>query len=288
MVKIGLQLYSVRESLRADPWGSLARVADAGFRYVEAANHHAGTDDGVGFDVPAAELRSRLDDLGLTIVGCHVNPLDPERLPAVLDYHQQVGNSQIGCDIEFYPYGDRDYLLRRAELFNTVGRLCRERGMRFYYHNHYQEFQRFGDRSVYELIMDNTDPDLVFIQLDTYWAYRGGQDAVALIRRYADRLVLLHQKDFPADATEPLNLYDGVVDPQQQITMQTFDQAKDPATFTEVGTGRLPIQDIIDAADAAPRLDYLLLEQDHSQHDEFTSIKISRDAFARYRGISWQ
>ena len=286
-VKIGLQLYSVRNALAQDPWGSLRRIGELGFRYIEAANHHADTDDGVGFGVPADELTSRLDDYGLSLVGCHVNPLDLDRLPVVLDYHQAVGCHQIGCDIEFYPYGNRDYVLRRAELFNQVGELCRSRGMRFYYHNHYQEFQRFGDAQVYELIMDNTDPELVFAQLDTYWSYRGGQDAVALMQRYADRLVLLHQKDFPVDAREPLNLYEGVVEPNQQITMETFDAQLEPSTFVEVGTGQIPIQQIIDAADAAPLLEYVLLEQDHSAYDEFTSIEISQRAFAGYDGISW-
>lgn len=286
-VRMGLQLYSVRDSLAVDPWGSLARVSDAGFRHVEAANHGAESDDGVGFGVGAQELKARLDDLGLSIAGCHVNPLRLDRMPAILDYQQAVGNDRIGCDIEFYPYGDRDYVLRRADFFNQIGRLCRERGMMFYYHNHYQEFQQWGDRTVYELIMDHTDPGLVFVQLDTYWAYRGGQDAIALMQRYADRLISLHQKDFPADPPEPLNLFTGVVAPSRPITMETFEQAKDPTTFTEVGTGQLPIQQIIDAANEMPHLEYLLLEQDHSSHDEFTSVMTSRDALAGYDGVRW-
>ena len=285
---VGLQLYSVRNTLAQDPWGTLAQIAEAGFKHLEAANHNARNDAGVGFGVGAAEFRSRLDELGMSIVGCHINPLDLDILPAALDYQAELGNIQFGCDIEFYPYGDIDYVMRRCEVFNEVGRLAKERGMRFYYHNHFQEFQRFGDDFVYDLILENTDPDLVKLELDTYWMYRGGQDPITWLEKCGDRVVLLHQKDFPADAPQPLNLYDGVIDPNENIDRALFRDRKDTRCFTEIGTGVLPIQAIIDAASALPTIDYLILEQDHTAMDEIDSIKTSRDAFAtRFSGISW-
>ena len=263
-VRIGLQLFSVRKSLAEDPWRTLAAVAEAGFTRLEAANHNALNDPGVGFGVEAPELRYQLGNLGLSIIGCHINPLDLDILPRALDYQAELGNTQFGCDIEFYPYGDRDYVLRRCETFNQVGELARARGMRFYYHNHFQEFQRFGDDYVYDLILENTDPDLVKLEIDTYWMYRGGQDPIEWMNRCADRVILLHQKDFPADAPQPLNLYDGVVSPTENIDMAVFEDRKDKRCFTEIGTGVLPIQSILDAAAALPNLDYLILEQDHT------------------------
>ncbi len=290
-VRLGLQLYSVRTALEADPWGTLDRVADAGFTALEGANHAARTDPGLGFGVDATELRTRLADLGMRIVGCHVNPLDEDILPRALDYQQALGNTQIGCDIEFYPYGDRDAVLGRCEVFDRVGQLCADRGMRFYYHNHFQEFQTVagpdGESTVYDLIMANTDPRLVFCEIDTYWVYRGGADPVALMQRYADRVILLHQKDFPADARQPLNLFDGVVSPTQDITGDVFEGVKDPLCFVEIGTGTLPIQDIVDAAAGLPNFEYLLLEQDHTTLDEIDSIQTSREACGRYRGVQF-
>lgn len=287
-VRIGLQLYSVRYTLARDPWGTLEQLAEAGFTYLEAANHHARTDPGVGFGVSAPELRTRLADLGLSIVGCHINPLDLEILPRALDYQAELGNTQFGCDIEFFPYGDRDFVLRRCEMFNAVGELARERGMRFYYHNHFQEFQRLGDAYVYDLILENTDPDLVKLEMDTYWMARGGQDPVAWMQKCADRIILLHQKDFPADAPQPLNMYDGIVSPTEVIDMAVFDDRLNPRCFTEIGTGILPIQRILDAANELPHLDYLILEQDHTAMDEIDSVRTSREAFAQnFTGISW-
>jgi sugar phosphate isomerase/epimerase len=287
-VRVGLQLYSVRESLARDPWGTLARLAEAGFTRLEAANHNALNDPGVGFGVAAPELRAQLADLGLSIVGCHINPLDLDILPRALDYQAELGNTQFGCDIEFYPYGDRDYVMRRAEVFNRVGELARERGMRFYYHNHFQEFQRFGDDYVYDLILENTDPELVKLEIDTYWMYRGGQDPIEWMQKCADRVVLLHQKDFPADAPQPLNLFEGVVSPTENIDMAVFQERKDRRCFTEIGTGVLPIQGILDTAGALPRLDFLFLEQDHTALDDVESVRTSKRAFdANFTGVSW-
>lgn len=286
-LKVGIQLYSVRQSLQKDPYGTLARVAEAGYKYIEAANHDATNDPGIGFGVPAGKMKDTLDRLGMSIVGCHINPLKPELLDRVLDYHQAIGNPQIGIGIEFFPYGDIDFVLRQCELFNKIGEMCQERGMRYYYHNHYQEFQTFGDKTVYEMIMENTDPELVFLEMDTYWMIRGGQDPIELIRKYADRLLLLHQKDFPKNAVQPKVMYDGLVDLNEDISMEVFASTLDPLCFTEIGTGILPIQEIIDAAETAPNLEYIILEQDHSQLGEIESIKTSMEAFRRFSGVEW-
>lgn len=286
-LRIGLQLYSVRNSFAESASNTLKRISELGFHYVEAANHAADTDDGIGFGLPASELRTMFDDLGLQTVGAHINPLRLERLPAILDYQREIGSRQIGNDIEFFPRGDREYVLARAEFFNEVGRLCADRGMRFYYHNHYQEFQLIDGETVYQTILDNTDPELVFVEMDTYWVTRAGHDPIEWMHRYPERIVLLHQKDFPADAPQPINMYDGIVDIDAEIDLEKFESIEDPRCFTEIGTGVLPIQDIIDTALTLPNLEYMLLEQDYTQHDDLESIERSRDAFGAYNGISW-
>lgn len=287
-IQIGLQLYSVRNSLAADPWGTLEAIANAGYKTIEAANHDARNDPGVGFGVSASDFRRKLDELGLSIVGCHINPLDVDILPRALEYQAELGNPYFGCDIEFFPYGDLDYVLRRCETFNQIGELARQHGMHFYYHNHFQEFQKFGDKYVYELILENTDPELVKLELDTYWMYRGGQNPIEWMERNADRIVLLHQKDFPDQAPQPLNMFDGVIGATDSIDIDLFMKRKDPLAFVEIGTGVLPIQDIIDAAGKLPNLDYMILEQDHTQLPEIESIRVSQQAFKNsFTGISW-
>lgn len=157
--------------------------------------------------------------------------------------------------------------------------------MRYYYHNHYQEFQRFNGKLVYDIIMENTDPGLVYAEMDTYWIARGGQDPVSFMRKYNDRLILLHQKDFPKGLQEPLCMYDGLVDREKNIDMDVFMAAKNPLAFTEIGTGILPIQDYISAARSCPNLDYIILEQDATQMDELDSIAVSMEAFQKCKGV---
>lgn len=287
-LKLGLQLFSVRNALAVDPWSTLEEISRIGFTRLEAANHRARTDPGVGFGVDAGELRNRLADLGLSIIGCHINPLDVSILPRALDYQAILGNNQIGCDIEFFPPGDLDFVLRRCDVFNAVGELARQRGMRFYYHNHFQEFQRIGDDFVYSHIIKNTDPDLVFFEIDTYWMYRAGQNPVDWMRQISDRIILLHQKDFPDAAPQPLNLFDGVFSLSEKIDMPAFDARKNVLCFTEIGTGVLPIQSIIDTGLQLPNLDFIVLEQDHTQLSELDSIRASFDAFtSKFSGVAW-
>ena len=285
--KIGIQLYSVKNAIRERPYEVLRQISEAGYRYVEAANHRAEEDPGVGFGMPARELKGLLDELGLQIVGCHVNPLREELLPAVLDYHAELGSTQIGCDIEFYPHGDLDYLKRRCQFFNRIGELCQERGMRYYYHNHYQEFQKFQDKYVLYHIVENTDPAYVDFELDTFWAMRGGADPLEVIRNLGGRMKLVHQKDFSKTTDSPVNLWT-VKDPQKPIaSFEDFGGGFDPKDFCEVGTGTMPIQDILDAANAVGA-DFVILEQDFTQLSPLESVKLSMESFRKYNGIEWE
>ena len=285
-IPIGIQLYSVRNSLAADPEGTLNALADMGLTRLEGANHRALTEDGIGFGISADFLAEIMRDRGIEIIGCQINPLGLDRLPTILDFQQKIGNTRIGCDIEFYPYGDLEYVKRRADFFNQVGRVAAERDMEFFYHNHFQEFQRFGDKTVYELLMEYTDPDLVKFELDTYWAYRGGVSPIDLFEQYPERFVMSHQKDFPADAARPLNLFDGPLAADASIDMPLFLELEEPAEFAEVGTGILPIQDIIDAASKLPNYKYMLLEQDFASGEELDSVRTSLEAFKRYENIA--
>ena len=144
----------------------------------------------------------------------------------------------------------------------------------------------FGDTTVYDYIMEHTDPEYVFIEMDTYWITRGGYDPVDYINKYKDRIVLIHQKDFPAHAPQPICMFDGVIRRDANITHEVFSATKYPSCFTEVGTGVLKIQRIIDALADAPHLEYMLLEQDFTScSDELESIKKSMDAFKALKGI---
>ncbi len=284
-LKVGIQLYSVREEMAKDPFETIRKVAEIGYKNLEVANSRADQDPGVGFDVPADKLLEILGGFGAQVVSSHIRPIDETTLPAIIEYHHKIGNKYIGQSVDFFP--DYDTLLKRCEYYNQVGKTLAPYGMKFLYHNHYQEFQKLQDKYVLYHIMENTDPAYVDFELDTFWAMRGGADPVEVIRTLGSRMKLVHQKDFSKTTDSPVNLWT-VKDPSKPIaTREDFGGGFDPKDFCEVGTGTMPIQDILDAANQVGA-EYVILEQDFTQLSPMESIQISMDSFRKYQGISWE
>lgn len=289
-MKVAIQMYSVRETLAKEPLATMKSVAEMGYKYWETWEIRD-VDDvpnnyGLG-GLPADEAKDLLKELGVTIIGSHISSdsmYNEKKLEAFLDYQQAVGCWNPGLSLDFFP--DVAFIKQWGENMNRIGQMCRDRGMHWHYHNHYHEFQVYEGRYVTDWILEFTDPALVDFELDTFWAARAGVDPVAMIERYADRLVMLHQKDFAKNAPQKMNLFDGIVDPDTPITTFEAFRHTDERCFAEVGTGTMDIQAIIDAGNQAD-IPYITLEQDKTQLSELESVKVSMDAFRKYSGIEW-
>jgi sugar phosphate isomerase/epimerase len=284
-MKVGIQLFSVRNLMARDPIAAIKAVTKMGYRALEVANHSADTDIGVGFGVGAKELLRVLDGEGASVVSAHIFPMVSSVMDAILEYFTELGTKYIVMPMDFFK--SREDTLKKAEILNAIGRHCAKMGMVLLYHNHFHEFQRFGETTAYELLMEHTDPVLVKIELDTYWAARGGHDVVALLKKYKERVRLLHQKDFPTACATELDLIDAVNRNAAVVDLAYFQNVVTPESFTEIGTGMLPIQDFITVGNDVCKVDYLILEQDFSAHDELESLRISMDSLKRYSGITW-
>ncbi|HEU0116409.1 MAG TPA: sugar phosphate isomerase/epimerase [Thermomicrobiales bacterium] len=229
--RVALQLYTVRGPLQADFLGTLQAVADAGYRAVEFA----------GFGpYSAAGLRGELDRLGLRVAGAHVPLAQWEARPDGVIADLQTIGSPYGV-VPFVPEDQRGGLSearRLAENLNRWGALCREQGLGFAYHHHNFEFDVLpgtADLTLFQEIVTQTDPANVGIEIDVYWAARGGQEPLALLRRLAGRVPLVHFKD--------------------------LGPAPDFADLP-VGAGTLPWDRLIPAAEAAGAR-WFIVEQDH-------------------------
>ncbi|MDR2618818.1 MAG: sugar phosphate isomerase/epimerase [Treponema sp.] len=284
-MKVGIQLYSVRNHIAQDPIATIKTVAAEGYRYLEAVNYNACKDCGVGFGVPAKEIKQVLDGEGARIISAHIFPMDSETLGPVLEYHRQIGTKYVVMPMDFYQ--DREEVLRKAEGLNKAGRQCADAGMTLLYHNHFHEFQIFDKTTIIDLILIHTDPALVKLELDTYWAMRGGQDPVALLKKYGERVRLIHQKDFPAEYKDEVNLIDAVNQGRLKVDMQYFESGVSDKAFTEAGAGIMDIQKIINAGNVICKSEYIILEQDYSLYDEIESIRISMKSFKKFKGIVW-
>lgn len=186
---LGLQLYTVRRFLRADPARTLAVVARAGYVEVEFAGYA---------DVMPARLRRMLDDAGLAAPAAHVglDALAPAQLPATLDAAAVLGHRWLV--VPWLPAADRtpDGYARTGERLAAAGAAARAHGVRVAWHNHDFELAPLPDgRRGLDLLLAASDPSTVDLELDLFWAAQAGADPAALLRETAARVRLVHVKD---------------------------------------------------------------------------------------------
>ena len=199
----GIQLYSVRDAMKTDPLGTLKALAGMGYRHVEHANYV----DRKFYGYPAKEFRKVLDGLGLSMPSGHTVMRSDHWSAGANDFTDSwkytVEDAAIlGQTYVISPWMDEkvrtDYneLMRLLEQFNKSGELCRKSGMKFGYHNHEFEFNtKVNDMILYDIIMKNTDPELVIQQLDIGNMYDGGGRAESVMKKYPGRFVSMHVKD---------------------------------------------------------------------------------------------
>jgi sugar phosphate isomerase/epimerase len=237
MSELSVQLYTVREALEQDLDGTLARIAGFGFTHVEP----------FALVTFADGLRDGLVRNGLTAPTTHVHLLgeDQEVICRVA--------ADLGIQTIIEPYVDPGRWETEADIsevaseLNAAARTAARYGLQVGYHNHHFELEsKISGVHALEVLADRLEPGVV-LEVDTYWAYAGGADVPALLTRLGDRVVALHIKDG-----------DGSLDPTKQVP---------------VGSGVLPVWDIIAAAPKALRV----VELDGSQTDLFDAVRASRE-----------
>jgi sugar phosphate isomerase/epimerase len=251
---IGLQLYTVRDAMQADPAATLARVAKIGYNSVEGATY-TGSQKFYGMEAPA--FSRLLKQNGLVMPSSHYR-LGEEKMngetvkgtlmtdwdKAVEDAHA-VGIKYMVCAfLSPQERGSLDHYKQIAGQFNKAGEKCKKAGIQLCYHNHDFEFVKQDGKFPYEVLLENTDKNLVKMEMDLYWVNKAGQDPIALINKHPGRFPLWHVKDM--DKTPEHN-------------------------FTEVGNGSIDFKKIFKSADKAG-LQYFFVEQDKTPGDPFNSI----------------
>lgn len=181
-------MHTLREQAARDYLGTLAEVAAMGCRAVELAGYGG---------LPPEQLRSALDRIGLRAVSAHVPEGRFRREPeAALEEAALLGCRYLVVpSLDRRAFGSSDAIRRAAGHLNRWGELCRRRGLRLGYHNHGWEFRDVEGRAGYEWLASATEPDLVHLQIDVYWALHAGLEPAALIRRHSGRVPTLHVKD---------------------------------------------------------------------------------------------
>ena len=185
--RIGVQLYTVRDAMKEDFDGTLAKVAAVGFREVEFAGY---------FDHSPKDVKAALDHAGLVSSSAHFNnSFLGDQWPGVLESAKIIGQQYVICSfIDEKTRAEPGIWPRMADMFNRAGEEARKAGIQFGYHNHSFEFTPVDGKVPYDILLNNTDPNLVKMEMDLYWIVNAGADPLAYFSRYPDRFPLVHVK----------------------------------------------------------------------------------------------
>lgn len=251
---IGVQLYTVRDAMAKDPEGTLAKVAGIGYNSVEGATY-TGSEKFYGMD--AAGFSKVLKKNGLIMPSAHyllgeqkMNGEAPKGTilndwDRAVDDAAEVGLKYMVCAYLFDgERGNLDHYKKIAEDFNKAGERCKKAGIQFCYHNHDFEFAMQDGKYPYEVLLANTDKELVKMEMDLYWVTKAKQDPIKLFEEHPGRFALWHVKDM--DNTEK-------------------------HMFTEVGNGTIDFKRIFKYAKKAG-MHYFFVEQDICPGSPFDSI----------------
>ena len=185
--KLGLQLYTVRDAMKGDFDGTLAKVAAVGYGEVEFAGY---------FDHSPKDVKASIDRVGLVSPSAHFdNSYLGDKWPGVLESANVIGQKYVICSfIDEKTRQEPGIWPRLAESFNRAGEAARKVGIQFGYHNHSFEFTPVDGKLPYDILLNSTDPNLVKMEMDLYWIVNAGADPLAYFNRYPGRFHLVHVK----------------------------------------------------------------------------------------------
>lgn len=240
--KIGVQLYTVRNEMSKDFEGSLKKIAEIGYKQVEFAGYYNRTPQ---------QVKTLLGQLGLESPSVHVPLADlRDNVAKAIDAAKIIGHRYLICPF-LMPQERKtlDQYKQLAATLNKAGAECKKAGLQLAYHNHDFEFMPLDGKLPYDLLLGETDKNLVKLELDLYWIIKAKQDPIAWIDKHPGRFVAFHVKD-------------------KDATPKEF--------FTEVGRGTIQFKPIFAKAKKAG-VDLFIVEQDQCPGSPFDSLKISYD-----------
>jgi sugar phosphate isomerase/epimerase len=240
-------LYTIRDAMAADVPGSLKKVSEIGYKYLELAGYA----DSKFYGYEPSEFKKIVSDLGMEILSSHTQVeaqgITLENAKKMAEDHAKLGVKY--CVQPWVVEEARTTIAsfqKMAADWNKVGGIMKEYGIQFGYHNHNFEFNTVeGKVPYYDIFMAELDKDLVTMELDIFWAIKAGQNPVDIFRKYPGRFQLFHMKDMFTNEA-PFYTTVGVTD------------------FAPVGAGVINFKEILAAKDIAG-MKYMLVEQDSTK-----------------------
>jgi len=203
--EIGLQLYSVREEISKNPNFDqiLQKIAALGYTGVEAAGYK----DGKLYNLSPQEFKAKVEKTGMKVLSSHATKTLSAQELASGDFSESLkwwdeciaAHKAAGMKYIVTPWMDVPKSLKDLETqcryLDAVGAKCRQQGILYGYHNHAHEFKKVEDKVMFDYMLEHTNPENVFFEMDVYWAVIGDVSPVDYFNKYAGRFKALHIKD---------------------------------------------------------------------------------------------
>ena len=245
---IGIQLYSVRKEMLADAKGTLQQLAALGVKQIESA----GSEKGYYYGLQPKEMKNICTGLGMTLSSGHIH-LD-DKWPQTMEDAVASGQQYLICSSMPTQGQTVDNYKRAAAAFNNAGEDCKKLNIKFGYHNHDFEFEKENGQVLYDVLLDNTDPNLVYMELDLGWVIVTSNNPLDYFKKHPGRFPLWHLKD---------------MDLQKKHSV-------------EFGKGSLPILEILQHSDQSG-MKYFYVEQEEYVHSAMESLKEDMDYLTKLK-----
>ncbi len=234
----GVQLYTFRKEMLEDATGTLQRIAALGIKQIESA----GSPKGYYYGLKPGEMKKICKDLGMTLRSGHVGLND--KWQQTMQDAAEAGQEYVICSSMPTNGQTTDNYKKTAEAFNKAGEDCKKLNLKFGYHNHDYEFESHDGAVLYDTLLDNTEANLVHMEMDLGWVVATGNDPIKYFTKYPGRFPLWHLKD--------MNL--------------------EKKHSTEFGKGGLNILKMLQNSKASG-LKYFFIEQEEYANTPFESMK---------------
>jgi sugar phosphate isomerase/epimerase len=239
---IGLQLYTVRDHVAEHMEETLRKVAAMGYEGIEVGGSFGEMDSG--------SMKRLCDELKLKVIAMHAS------IDALQNNFDKTVEDALLLDTKYViiawsgeEYRSREGALTLAKILNEQGAKLNSSGLQLLYHNHDFEFVKYDGETMFDILLSNTDANLVKAEVDSFWVQKGGGNAADFIRQHKGRVPLVHIKDMTNDERE---------------------------TFAEIGEGKMNWPEIFAASEEGDVYAYVV-EQDKCEREPLESIQISID-----------
>lgn len=235
---VGIQLYTVRDAMLSDAVGTLKKLSKIGYKELESARSPKGN----YYGLEPKEIKKITQDLGMTLRSGHVH-ID-ESWQRSIEQAVEAGQDYLVCSSLPSEGQTVDNYKKVADIFSKAAEDCKKAGLTFGYHNHEYEFEKENGQVLYDVLLNNTDPEMVKMEMDLGWVLVTGNDPVDYFERYPGRFPLWHLKDMKKNEPES----------------------------TEFGKGQIDIKRMMELADTSG-MEYYFVEQEEYANNPMESIK---------------